>query len=421
MSEPIARQREESDENMTQSALTPTAGGALAGVRILDLTRVLAGPFCTMLLGDMGAEIIKIEEPGKGDDTRGYPPFKDGDSAYFGNMNRNKKSMTLNLKNSEAVAVFKEMVKKADVVIENYKPGTMAKLGLSYDVLKEVNPRIIFASISGFGQFGPYRGRPGYDIIAQAMGGLMSVSGWPDSPPTRSGTALGDVLGGLNCCIGILAAVKSRETTGRGQSVDVALVDSMVSAMETIMQIYLVEGRIPQRVGNRYEFIAPYDSFPAADGWVVIAVGNDAIWRRFCKVIGREDLAEIDEYKTNASRVENRDQLTELVSQWTKTKKIGKIVELLLANNIPAAPINDVAKIVEDPHIAGAREMFVDMPSTGGDPMKVVACPIKFSDTKATVRAGAPKLGEHNETVLRELIGMDEERVAKLKQQGVFG
>ena len=246
--------------------LLQTETGALKGVRILDLTRVLAGPFCTMLLADMGAEVIKIEEPGKGDDTRTYPPFLEGSSAYFCNMNRNKMSITLDLKKPEAKAVFKEMAKNVDVVIENYKPGTMTKLGLDYDVLKEINPRLIFASISGFGQYGPYRERPGYDIIGQAMGGLMSVSGWPDSPPTRSGTAMGDVLAGLNCCIGILAAMKGREITGRGQSVDVALVDSVVSAMETIIQLYLVENRIPGRIGNRYEFIYPYDTFAASDG-----------------------------------------------------------------------------------------------------------------------------------------------------------
>ena len=395
--------------------------GPLSGIRVLDLTRVLAGPFCTMLLGDMGAEIIKIEEPGKGDDTRSYPPFIGDYSAYFGNMNRNKKSITLDLKNTAGKDVLKELVKTADVVIENYKPGTMAKLGLSYEVMKEINPMLVFGSISGFGQFGRYKERPGYDIIGQAMGGLMSVSGWPDSPPTRSGTAMGDVLAGLFCCIGILAALKGRDVTGKGQSVDVALVDSVVSAMETIVQLFLVGKRIPGRIGNRYEFIYPYDTFAASDGWVVIACGNNAVWNRFCKVMGQDELVDLPEYKNNADRVNNHAVLNKIVTEWTSKRTVNEIVELLLANSVPSAPINDVEKIVNDPHIAIDREMFVDMPTYDGQAMKVVACPIKFSDTKATVRETAPKLGAHTESVLRDILKFDESLIASLKETGAFG
>ena len=395
--------------------------GALSGIRVLDLTRVLAGPFCTMFFGDMGAEVIKVEEPEKGDDTRGYPPFVNGFSAYFGNMNRNKKSITLDLKNEEARSIFLAMVKEADVVIENYKPGTMDKLGIGYETLNKINPRLIFASISGFGQYGPYRERPGYDIIGQAMGGLMSVSGWPESPPTRSGTAMGDVLGGLNCCIGILAALKSRDQTGVGQSVDVSLVDSVVSAMETIIQIYLVEGRIPERIGNRYEFIAPYDTFEASDGWVVIAVGNNAVWKRFCSAIGRDELKDNEDFKENADRVRNHKNISLIVSEWTKKRKVEEIVEYLLSYSIPSAPIHDVSQIVNDPHIAGAREMFVEMMTPKGDSMKAVATPIKFSETRATVRTGPPKLGEHNETILKEILGLSEEQIAELREKKIFG
>ena len=401
--------------------LLQAEAGALNGVRILDLTRVLAGPFCTMLMADMGADVVKIEEPGKGDDTRTYPPFIEGCSAYFCNMNRNKKSITLDLKKAEAKAVFKEMVKNVDIVIENYKPGTMAKLGIGYDDLKEINPRLIFASISGFGQYGPYRERPGYDIIGQAMGGLMSVSGWPDSPPTRSGTAMGDILAGLNCCIGILAALKGREISGRGQSVDVALVDSVVSAMETIIQLYLVEKRIPGRIGNRYEFIYPYDTFAAADGWAVIAVGNDAVWKRFCEVIGREELIDRPEFKKNPDRVKNNHALNAIVTEWTRQRKVAEIVDLLLANSVPSAPINNVEQLVTDPHIAGAREMFVDMLNPLGEPMKVVACPIKFSETKASVRTTAPNLGEHTDEVLQQWAGLNELQIDALKKTGALG
>jgi len=397
------------------------SSGALQGVRILDLTRVLAGPFCTMLLGDMGAEIIKIEEPGKGDDTRGYPPFLNGYSAYFTNLNRNKKSITLDLKKPEAKEIFLQLVKTVDVVIENYKPGTMEKLGLSYEKAKTVNPAIIYASISGFGQYGPYKDRPGYDIIGQVMGGLMSVSGWPDSPPTRSGTAMGDILGGLNCCIGILAALKSRDNTGVGQHVDVSLVDSVVSSMETIIQLYLVEGRIPSRIGNRYEFIYPYDSFEAADGWVVIGVGGDEVWKRFCKAIDRADLLADASLAINKDRVANNQRLKGIVTEWTSVRTVDDIVELLLAHSVPCSPIYTVDKVVNDPHIAEAREMIVEMDHPIEGKMKVINCPIKFSDTKPTIRSTAPHLGEHTETVLQELLGMSKDEVARLKESGALG
>jgi crotonobetainyl-CoA:carnitine CoA-transferase CaiB-like acyl-CoA transferase len=263
----------------------PHSDGALKGLRVVDLTRVLAGPFCTMFLADMGAEVIKVEEPGKGDDSRGYPPFLRGTSAYFINLNRNKQSIVLDLKKQEAKAILLGLLEKSDVLLENFKPGTMDRLGLGYDDVRKVNPGIIYASISGFGQYGPYKDRPGYDIIGQAMGGLMSVSGWPDSPPTRTGTAMADIVAGLNACIGILAALRGRERTGLGERIDVALVDSMVSAMETVIQIYLAEGRVPQRVGNRYEFIAPYDSFAAEDGWVVIGVGGQEVRKGWWKIL----------------------------------------------------------------------------------------------------------------------------------------
>ena len=234
---------------------------ALLGVRVLDLSRVLAGPFCTMLLADMGAEVIKLEIPERGDDSRQFPPFKDGESMYYINLNRGKKSITLNLKHEDGRRIFLELVKRSDVLIENFRPGTMDRLGVGYEALKEVNPRLVFASISGFGQTGPYKSRPGYDIIGQAMGGLMSITGWPDSPPTRSGTAIGDILSALFCCIGILSALKVREKTGKGQAVDVSLVDSVFASTENIPQKVFIEGEVPTRIGNRYEFVYPYGSF----------------------------------------------------------------------------------------------------------------------------------------------------------------
>ena len=404
--------------NTIQEAVS---AGALKGLKVLDLTRVLAGPFCTMLLGDMGAEIIKIEEPGKGDDTRGYPPFLDGHSAYFANLNRNKQSITLDLKNPQAKETFMQLVEAVDVVIENYKPGTMEKLGLSYEKARERNPRIVYASISGFGQYGPYKDRPGYDIIGQAMGGLMSVTGWPDSPPTRTGTAMGDILGGLNCCIGILAALRSRDATGVGQHVDVALVDSVVSSMETIIQLYLVDQRVPQRIGNRYEFIYPYDSFQAVDGWVVIGVGGDEVWKRFCKATGLTHLLDDASLASNRQRVVSNERLKGLVTEWTSTRKVTDIVELLLANSVPCSPILTVDQLANDPHIAGAREMIVEMDHPARGKMKVINNPIKFSATKTAIRSTSPQLGQHTAQVMGEVLGLSAGQIEALKENGAFG
>ena len=395
--------------------------GALKGLRVVDMTRVLAGPFCSMLLADMGAEVIKVEEPGKGDDARGYPPFLRGASAYFTNLNRNKRSIVLNLKREEAKEILLNLLKKSDVLLENFKPGTMDKLGLSYERVRDVNPGIIYASISGFGQYGPYKDRPGYDIIGQAMGGLMSVSGWPDSPPTRTGTAMADIVAGLNACIGILASLRGRERTGLGERIDVSLVDSMVSAMETVIQIYLVEGRIPQRVGNRYEFIAPYNSFAAADGWVVIGVGGQEVWKRFCRVIGREDLTEDPDFSSNRSRVTNVERLDKIVTDWTSCRKVAEVVSLLMKASVPCSPILSVDQICRDPHIAEAREMIVEMDHPMEGKIKVVSCPIKFGRMKPTIRFSAPMHGEHTCEVLQEILGLSEEEYERLKTCGALG
>jgi crotonobetainyl-CoA:carnitine CoA-transferase CaiB-like acyl-CoA transferase len=395
--------------------------GPLYGLRIVDMTRVLAGPFCSMFLADMGAEVIKVEGPGKGDDARDYPPFLRGVSAYFTNLNRNKQSIVLDLKRPEARDILIDLLKKSDVLLENFKPGTMDKLGLGYDAIKGVNPRIIYASISGFGQYGPYKDRPGYDIIGQAMGGLMSVSGWPDSPPTRTGTAMADIVAGLNACIGILAALKGRENTGVGERIDVALVDSMVSAMETVIQIYLVEGRTPQRVGNRYEFIAPYDSFAAEDGWVVIGVGGQDVWKRFCHVIGNDALAEDPEFLTNKDRVKNVIRLEGIVTDWTSKRKVADIVSLLMGASVPCSPILSVDQICNDPNIAKAREMIVEMDHPLGGKMSVVSCPIKFTNRKTSIRSTAPGHGQHTRQVLTDILGISAEEYARLKEAGVTG
>jgi formyl-CoA transferase len=325
------------------------------------------------------------------------------------------------LKDQNARGVLIDLVKKSDVLLENFKPGTMERLGLGYEEVREFNPRIIYASISGFGQYGPYKDRPGYDIIGQAMGGLMSVSGWPDSPPTRTGTAMADIVAGLNACIGILAALKGRERTGVGERIDVALVDSMVSAMETVIQIFLVEGRVPQRVGNRYEFIAPYNSFAAKDGWIVIGVGGQEVWKRFCQVIGQEALIEDPEFLTNKDRVKNVVRLEAIVTEWTSKQSMDETVSLLMEASVPCSPILNVEQICKDPHIAVAREMIVEIDHPLGGKMNVVSCPIKFTNMKPTIRSTAPGYGEHTEQVLTNLLGMSKEEYARLRRTGALG
>ena len=394
--------------------------GALEGITVLDLTRVLAGPFASMMMADMGANVIKIEETGKGADERQMGPFLNGESAYYMNLNRNKKGITLNLKSPKGKQIFKDLVKKADVVLENYRPGTMEKLGLGYETLKEVNPAIIYAAVSGFGQYGPYTKRPGYDIISQAMSGLMSTTGWPGGAPTRSGTAMGDVLGGLSVTIGILAAIYNRSQTGRGQVVDVALVDSAVASLEIINMIYLVENRLPQRIGNRYESVYPYDSFQAKDDLVIIGGGNDKLWSLFAKHIGRPELVEHPDFARTRDRVKNHVQVRQIVEEWTQTKTVKEIVDELLAAGIPAAPIYGIDQVVADPHIAGAREMFVETVHPKAGPIKLTGSHIKFSETKTSIRTPSPALGEHNSAVLSSLLGLSASEIQSLKEEGVI-
>jgi CoA:oxalate CoA-transferase len=393
--------------------------GLLEGVKVLDLTRVLAGPYCAMMLADMGADVIKIELPGKGDDSRVNFPIVNGESAYFMNLNRNKKGITLNLKSEKGKEIFREMVKQSDIVLENYRPGVMEKLGLGYEELKKINPAIVYGAVSGFGHTGPYSKRAGYDIIGQAMSGLMSTTGWPDSPPTRTGTAMADVMGGISCCVGVLGAYINRLRTGEGDKVDVALVDSMVSALEIINIIYLCTGRVPTRIGNRYEAVAPYDSFKASDGYVIIACGNDKL---FGLLKGVLQLPELDDerFASNPLRVQNVLALEPIIEKWTCTRTVDDIVEQLLAVGIPAGPINTIDKVVSDPHIAGAREMFVKMQHPKAGEITVTGSQLKFTNHKVELRTPAPLLGQDNQSVLGEMLGYTPEEVKKLAEDGVI-
>ena len=375
---------------------------ALDGLKVLDLTRVLAGPVCTMLLADMGAEVIKLEVPGTGDDSRGFPPFKKGESTYFINNNRNKKSIVLNLKDPSDHRKLVEIVKSMDVLVENFRPGTMEKLGLGYEDLKDINSRLIYASISGFGQYGPYKGKPGYDIIGQAMGGIMSITGWPDGPPTRTGTAIADFLAALFCTIGILSALNARKSSGKGQQIDVSIADSVVTAIGTIIQIYLAEGRIPKRAGNKYSFIAPYEAFKAKDGWFVLGVGSESIWKKFCKTIDKEDLIDDKRFTLNADRIKNNDVLVEIITEWAGSYSVNEIIDILEKQGIPVAPINELDQIVNDPHIAVAREMIQKLVHPIAGEVDIVGNPIKMSDTPPGIYSSSPLLGEHTDEILEK-------------------
>ena len=394
--------------------------GLLEGIVVLDLTRVLAGPYCGTLIADMGATVIKVENPIGGDDSRSMGPFINGNSVYYANFNRSKLGCTLNLKTFEGKEIFKELVKKADIIIENYRPGTMEKLGLGYDELKKVNPAIIYGAVSGFGHTGPLSKRAGYDIIGQAMGGLMSTTGWPGGPATRSGTPLGDVLGGLNLAIGILAALVNREKTGLGEKVDVALVDSVASAMENITMIYQATGRIPQRIGNRYESTYPYDSFPANDGDVIIAAGNNKLFSILCEIMEQPELKNDSRFLDVKSRVANHDDLFEIVSTWTKKYSVEEIDKKLNDAGCPASIVNTIDRLVVDKQIAGAREMFPEIKQPGIGKLQITACPQKLTRTKSYPRKAAPLLGEDNIDIYGKLLGFDENKIKELKEKGII-
>jgi crotonobetainyl-CoA:carnitine CoA-transferase CaiB-like acyl-CoA transferase len=392
---------------------------ALLGVRVLDMSRVLAGPFTGMLLADMGADVIKLEIPGRGDDSRQFPPFKENESMYYVNLNRGKKSITLNLKSDEGKNIFKELVKQSDILLENFRPGTMEKLGLGYEELKKINPRLIYSAISGFGQTGPYRHRPGYDIIGQAMGGLLSITGWPDGPPTRSGTAIGDILSSLFCTIGVLAALQIRKQTGQGQLVDVSLVDSVFAALENIPQVYYVDGHVPERIGNRYEFIYPYDTFKVKDGWVVIGIANDSLWARFLNATGLE-LEDDPRFKSNPLRVKNHADLREILEKWIRDMTKNEIMDIMNEAGVPSCPIYDIKEASEDPHIQGARQMVQEIDQPGLGTVKVQGNPIKMSLTNPHPRGPAPSLGGDTYDVLKNLLGLSDEMLHSLEEKGVI-
>lgn len=390
----------------------------LSGIRVLDFTRVLAGPLCTMLLGDLGADVIKVESP-LGDETRQWgPPWlgedADRQSAYFLSVNRNKRSLVLNLKSAEGQQIARTLARQSHIVIENFKPGQMASFGLDYATLQAENPALVYASITGFGQTGPYRDRPGYDHIIQAMSGLMSITGSADGEAYKVGVAVSDVITGLFALSGILAALRSAEQTGQGQHLDFALLDSQLAGLVNIASSALVSGQTPRRYGNRHANIVPYQNFSASDGDFSVAVGNDGQFRALCHVIGRPDLADDSRYASNPARVQNRESLVNTLQTVFWSRTADSWVDALLAEGIPAGPINTVSAALDDPHVA-ARGLIRETTLENGETLPYVASPLM--DKNADVRYPPPSLGQHTDIILRELLGDDDSDHLRLENK----
>ena len=386
---------------------------------VVDLSRILSGPVCTMLLADMGAEVIKVEPPPLGDDSRQWgPPFIGGISTYFLSINRNKKSLGLNLKTADGRRILWKLIERADVLIENFRPGVLGKLGFGYEAVHIANPRTVYCSVSGFGQTGPYRDRPGYDVIAQGESGMMDLTGYPDGPPAKLGASLADIVAGLYACNGICLALLARHKTGRGQHVDVGLLDGMVSTLTYHALIYLTTGRSPKRAGTRHPSIVPYESFEAKDGFVNIAVTNQKQWENFCQVCGFPEIAQDPRFAEMKARLANYGELRPMIERVISKMTRAEVFAAMSEVGIPAGPINSVAEIMEDPHIR-AREMVQQLIHPDYGPLKVLGIPIKLSDTPGVVENAPPKFGEHNREVLAAS-GYDAAEIARLIENGTI-
>lgn len=390
----------------------------LEGVKILDLSRALAGPYCSMMLADMGAEVIKVEMPGKGDDSRAWgPPFLEGESAYFMSVNRNKKSITLNLKEDVAIEIIHKLIKQSDVLLENFRPGTMEKLKLSYNEVKEINPKIIYCSISGFGQDGPYRLFPGMDQVLQGMGGLMSITGEPSGPPIKVGVAVADIAGGMFAAFGIMVALFNRQNTGKGQKIDNSLLDNQLAWLTYRAGSFFMSGEIPKPLGSGHPVIVPYQAFKTKDSYFNLAVGNDQLWGKFCKAIGLESITNNPKYATNADRVKNREELIEIIGNIICAKKTNDWLNILNEAGIPCGPIYNMDQVFSDPQVLH-REMVkeIDHPTVGK--IKVTGIPIKFSETPGEILTAPPVLGQHTKEILAAL-GYTKEDIEKMYNDGI--
>lgn len=392
----------------------------LENVKILDLTRVLAGPFCTMLLADLGAEIVKVEAPETGDDSRAYGPFKNNKSMYFLSVNRGKKSISVNLKSAKGKQIIIDLIKQFDVIIENFKPGTMEKLGLGYEVIKEINPKIIYAASSGFGHTGPDSKKPAYDILVQAMGGIMSITGWPDTPPTRVGMSVGDITVSFYTAMGILSALYQRTMTGLGQKIDVSMLDCQLSILENAVLRYQADNVAPKPLGNRHPTITPFQAFSAKDDYFVVAAGNETIFVKLCKALNCDYLLEDERFKTNVMRTKNLTAINEILSAIFITKNVNEWVKLLDAADVPCSAINTIDKVLSHRQLI-ARNMIVDVVDKDMGAIKIVGNPIKMSSLEdSTTRKPAPEIGEHNSQLYKELLGYSEEEIAQLHAEGAI-
>jgi crotonobetainyl-CoA:carnitine CoA-transferase CaiB-like acyl-CoA transferase len=391
--------------------------GTLGGLRVLDLSRILSGPFCTMILSDLGADVIKVENHQDGDDTRAWgPPFQGDDAAYFLSVNRNKRGISVDLKDQECRALVARLAATADVVVENFRPGTAARLGLGYEQVSQDNPGVVYASISGYGQTGPYRDEPGYDAIAQALSGVMSVTGEADGPPVRVGVSGADLAAGMWATIGILAALGERERTGSGQWVDVSLLDGQIAWLAYVAGGYFATGDIPARYGSAHPTIVPYQAFPTADGHIMVAAGNDTLWRRFAAAIGIGHLADDPRFATNPDRVRNRAELLPLIERILVTRSGHEWSAVLSEAKVPAGRINTVDQALAHPQVV-ARDMVADMVHKTAGKLQTVASPLKMSASPTHVRTPPPLLGEHTDAVFTAL-GVDAARLAELRARG---
>ncbi len=392
----------------------------LSGIRVLDLSRILAGPWCTMMLGDLGAEVIKVERPGAGDDTRTWgPPFVGGEAAYYLCCNRNKKSITVDLKNSRGVELVKELAQVSDVLVENFTPGLMERFGLDYETLHEINPRLIYCSISAYGQDGPYRDRPGYDMVLSAVGGLMWITGPQGGEPCKVGVAITDVVTGVHAQGAITAALLWRERSGKGQYIDCSLLDTQASCLANIASNYLVAGKEATRWGTAHESIIPYQVFNTKDHPIAIAVANQKLWINFCKVLGREEWTDDPRFATNPKRVENREVLLPLVVELVAQKTCQEWMDLFVEAAIPCGPVNNMQRLFNDPQILH-RGMVAEVPHPTIGTLRLAGVPIKYSETPPTIRQAPPLLGQHTDEILADVLEYTPEKIEDLRQQDVI-
>jgi crotonobetainyl-CoA:carnitine CoA-transferase CaiB-like acyl-CoA transferase len=401
-----------------KSAVPARSRAPLAGVRVIDFTRILAGPFGAMFLGDMGAEVIKVEEPGKGDDTRGWPPFAGGEATYFLSVNRNKKSLTLNMKAPEGQAILRKLIAKADVVLENFRPGTMERLGFGYESLRAKNPRLVYCAISGFGESGPEASRPGYDLIVQGESGVMDITGFPDGPPVKVGNSIADLVAGMSAAQGITLALLARERTGKGQRVEIGMLDVMASLLTYQAGLYWNGGGRPTRRGNQHPSIVPYEVFRAQDGYLTLGVANNSLWEKTCRALGREDLARDPRFDSEAHRVSHRETLIPLLNDLFRTRPADEWLARLDQAGVPVGKIKTVAEVCESPHLK-ARGMVVKLPHPKAGSITMMGVPIRLHETPGAATVPPPLLGEHTDEILTRLLRVPKARVEKLRAAGV--